>query len=385
MNDNAIIRQSVNMTEMAASMVAEMSGKIARLFTKEQVKNISKVIITGCGDSYIAGLAAEQAFKKFSGMGVFPMNTVDATYNIMPRTVKGSTWDTLAIGISVSGTAGGTVKSMINLKKLGAITLGITENVNSPLAKKVDYILNHPHAESEVCPGTKTYFSSVITLMLVAIHFGQLKGKLTCEQAEAARQEIVEYALSWKPWLEKIDTQVKELAYMPCFKDAKHFECAGSGADYVAAWFTRAKIYEAIGTPTTVENTEDWLHVNYFIRKPKENPCIVFATKGSSGETRTITSSKTAGRAVKVCSFTICLSCTPKRAASFGGRWIWRCAAITPSPICMLPQGPVRVQPGLHLTSPDSLTGGLMPRVRPSVREISTCASFRSGPSTATF
>jgi len=288
MNDNAIIRQSVNMTEMAASMVAEMSGKIARLFTKEQVKNISKVIITGCGDSYIAGLAAEQAFKKFSGMGVFPMNTVDATYNIMPRTVKGSTWDTLAIGISVSGTAGGTVKSMINLKKLGAITLGITENVNSPLAKKVDYILNHPHAESEVCPGTKTYFSSVITLMLVAIHFGQLKGKLTCEQAEAARQEIVEYALSWKPWLEKIDTQVKELAYMPCFKDAKHFECAGSGADYVAAWFTRAKIYEAIGTPTTVENTEDWLHVNYFIRKPKENPCIVFATKGSSGETRTM-------------------------------------------------------------------------------------------------
>ncbi len=288
MNDNAIIRQSINMTDMAASMVAEMSGKIKRLFTEAQIKNISKVIITGCGDSYIAGLAAEEAFKKFSGCGVFPMNTVDATYNIMPRTVKNSTWDSLAIGISVSGSAAGTVKSMQHLKEMGAITLGVTENVNSPLAKNVDYILNHPHAESEVCPGTKTYFSSVITLMLIAIHFGQVKGKLTAEKADEARAQLVAYAQSWKPWLEKIDAQVKELAYMPCFKDAKHFECAGSGNDYVAAWFTRAKIYEAIGTPTTVENTEDWLHVNYFIRKPKENPCIVYATKGSTGESRTM-------------------------------------------------------------------------------------------------
>ena len=43
MNDNAIIRQSINMTDMAASMVAEMSGKIKRLFTEAQIKNISKV------------------------------------------------------------------------------------------------------------------------------------------------------------------------------------------------------------------------------------------------------------------------------------------------------------------------------------------------------
>lgn len=288
MTDNAIIRQSVNMVDMAAPMVADMSQKINRLFSDEQIKSFSKVILTGCGDSYIAGLAAEAAFDAFSGVNVLPMYTVDAAYNLPARKVKGSKSETLAVGISVSGGVGGTVKSMQNCKKLGATTLGITENVNSFLAKNTDLLLNHNNAENELSPGTKTYFSSVITLMLLAIHFGQVKGKITKEQAEGAREAIVEYAQSYKEHLERLNTQTAQLAKMPCFKNAKHFECVGSGQDYINAWFTRAKIYEAIGTPTTVENTEDWLHVNYFARKPEENPCIVFLTKGSTGESRAL-------------------------------------------------------------------------------------------------
>ena len=41
--------------------------------------------------------------------------------------------------------------------------------------------------------------------------------------------------------------------------------------------------------------------------------------------------------------------------------------------------------PGLPDTSPDRRIGGCSPKALPSVRDISTWASFRSGPSTATF
>ena len=284
MTENTIIRQSENLLDMAGPMIEDMCQKIDRLYTDDQWRSFKKVILTGCGDSYIAGQAAYEAFQAFSGTSCDVMFTIDATYHLDPRRFNSSNYKTLAIGISISGTAAGTVKSMMACRDLGAETLAVTENVNSALAKKCHMILNHNSAENEVSPGTKTYFASVITLLMIAIKFGLVNGRLTKEQADKIKADIVNYANAFKDNVAAINAQTAESA--KAFKDSTHFEFVGSGVDYSTAWFGRAKIYEAVGLVSTAENTEDWMHVNYYARKPKENVCIVIMSKGNTSNSR---------------------------------------------------------------------------------------------------
>ena len=284
MSENTIIRQSENLLDMADPMIEDMCQKIDRLYTDSQWRSFKKVILTGCGDSYIAGQAVYEAFQAFSGVSCDVLYTIDATYHLDPRRFNGSTYKTLAIGISISGTAAGTVKSMENCRALGAETLAVTENINSALAKKCHMILNHNSAENEVSPGTKTYFASVITLLMVAVKFGLVNGRLTPEQADQIKADIVNYANAFKANIADINAQTAQIAKE--FKDCTHYEFVGSGIDFATAWFGRAKIYEAVGLVSTAENTEDWMHVNYYARKPRENACIVLMSKGNTSNSR---------------------------------------------------------------------------------------------------
>ncbi len=57
-------------------------------------------------------------------------------------------------------------------------------------------------------------------------------------------------------------------------------------------------------------------------------------------------------------------------------------AMITPSLKTTSPFGPIKVQPGVFLCFPDSLTGGVIPIFLASVKESSTCVEFLVGPKT---
>ncbi len=284
MSENTIIQQSLNLLDLAAPLMQTLSARIAKLYKDEEIKNLSKVIITGCGDSYVAGIAAQKAFAALSGLRVNTLYTIDATYHMTPKDVKGSKRDTLAVAVSVSGNAGGTVKAAINLGKLGAKTLALTENVNSYLAKNCGTILNLDPTPASITPGTKTYFVSVISLMMLALHIGLVNGHLSEEKAEKFKADVLDYVESFKGAVAGINDSVAAVAKV--FKDAKHLEFVGSGIDFATAWFGRAKVYEAIGLPSTAENTEDWAHVNYFFRRPAENACVVLLSAGNPSNSR---------------------------------------------------------------------------------------------------
>ena len=284
MTENTIILQSQNLLDLAAPMIESVSKKIDKLFTEEEFRSFKKVILTGCGDSYIAGPAALGAFEAISGVRCKALFTVDATYHLPEDLCTTSTYKTLAIGTSVSGSAGGTVKSIINLKRLGCTTLALTENVNSPLAQKSDRILNLDPTDFSITPGTKTYFCSVISLILVAIKFGLVNGVITEAQAAEIKQDIIDYAEAFKKEIKGINKQTAKIA--KAFKKCKHMEFVGTGLDYATAWFGRAKVYEAFGWVCTAENSEDWMHVNYFARRPKELACVAIMSSGNPSNSR---------------------------------------------------------------------------------------------------
>lgn len=276
MSDNATVRQCLSLVDFAKPLSEDLSKKILNLFTDKEIVDFSRLILTGNGDSYIAGVAAKPAFEKFT-----KYYSIDATPTIEVENhfdeSKFANGTPLAIGISISGRAGGTVKAIRHCKELGAYTLGITEKVESPLGTSVDRILRHDAAEVELAPGTKTYFASVMTLLLLALRMGVAFEKITPDKAEELKGDIIEYVESFRPLIPTLVEQTQKIAEK--FKNCDTFEMVGSGIDFSAAWFTRAKIYEAIGYVTTMENFEDWCHVNYYNARPTTVGAVVFISK----------------------------------------------------------------------------------------------------------
>ena len=61
--------------------------------------------------------------------------------------------------------------------------LGVTGNEKSPLGMHSDKILKLNIPEFEGAPGTRSYMVSVMSLLLLAIRFGEVRGSYTMDQA----------------------------------------------------------------------------------------------------------------------------------------------------------------------------------------------------------
>ena len=48
--DNAVIRQSLSLVDLARPLIGDLQKKIDALFTKEEICAFDKLILTGCGD-----------------------------------------------------------------------------------------------------------------------------------------------------------------------------------------------------------------------------------------------------------------------------------------------------------------------------------------------
>ena len=206
--DYGAIGQSMGLVNLVKPLSEDLTKKIDTLFTDDEINNFSRMMMTGCGDSYIAGVATKNAFDELVKFGqpVEAVTTPELAFHVNPRKFKYG--KALVVGVSISGKARGTVDAVNASKEHGAFTLGITEDMSSPLGKTADRVLKHDSTETELAPGTKTYFTSVLSLLLLAIRMGQAKGRYSAETAKEYRQAIVDYAEAFGPMLDEINTQV---------------------------------------------------------------------------------------------------------------------------------------------------------------------------------
>ena len=65
--DNQLRRQCFNIPVMCQEQVAGVIKGVAESVPAEVLKGIRRVIVTGCGDSYLAGIASIPAFKRYAG------------------------------------------------------------------------------------------------------------------------------------------------------------------------------------------------------------------------------------------------------------------------------------------------------------------------------
>lgn len=271
MNRSPLHQQVDTLPDLVRAMIDPLVRSIRSALPESVSRQVQRVFLTGCGDSHHAALNAELAFEQLAGLPCEPMTALQMgryAAGFLPETGPGTN---LLLAISVSGAVSRTIEALTLARQAGAIGVGVTGSRRSPLAQAAEIVVETavPPLPDElaglIVPGTRSYIASQLTLYLMAIHLGQMRGHLNKKQANQLRRDLAGMAELMEQTIAASDPVARQL--VQDWLDADQFVFCGAGPNYGTALFSAAKILEASGDTAVAQDTEEWAHLQYFARQ----------------------------------------------------------------------------------------------------------------------
>lgn len=202
----------------------------------DKLFNAKRIIITGCGTAWHAGLVGEYMLEQYCRIPTEVEYASEFRYR-NPIINK----DDVVILISQSGETADTRAAMKEAQRLGATTIGIVNVVGSTIAREVDcgtYI----HAGPEIgVASTKAFTCQLMSLALITLMIAKQKGTLSDSQ-------LLEIASELKTLPDKIyhiiDKRNDYKFIADEFKDSKNFLYLGRGFNFPVALEGALKLKE---------------------------------------------------------------------------------------------------------------------------------------------
>jgi glutamine---fructose-6-phosphate transaminase (isomerizing) len=252
--------------------------RVRRLMNHDECLSVKRIVITGAGDSHMAGVAAELAFEQIAGIPTEPMTAMQAARYGTPHFEKLFPRNPLTIGISVSGTVARTREALALARNEGALTVAVTANPDSPVAKAAERVLDCTVPDFAPAPGIRSYRISLLMLYLLAIRLAEVSGRLTQDQAGQMREQLKGTADAIEATIKAVEKRSRELA--TAVADQRNFVFVGDGPNYATALFSAAKVIEAAGRHAMGQDTEEWAHLQYFVNVDPATPTFIISPAG---------------------------------------------------------------------------------------------------------
>ena len=186
--------------------VEECTAKLGGLnMTPSQLRDVGRVVLTGCGTALHAGMVGEYLLEKLAHVPTEVEYASEFRHRNTPMTS-----DTLVFAISQSGETADTLGALRESQRKGYRSLGICNNVASTIARESDGGV-YMHAGPEIgVAATKSFTSQVVILTLIGLLLGRMHHLSTAEgaciiDALEALPEKIEQLL-------KTSDQIKEIA-----------------------------------------------------------------------------------------------------------------------------------------------------------------------------
>jgi len=177
----------------------------------------------------------------------------------------------LVLGISQSGQSEDVGQVLIDAQKQGALTVSITNNVDSKMAQTAEHHL-HLHAGEELSiAATKTYTAQLTTIAMLAA-------------AIVGNDETQQQLTRLPGYLEQIITELDDLILMSWverYRYIDHFATIGRGYNYCTAFEINLKIKELCYVTGPAYSEADFLHGPIAIIH-SGFPVIAIAPKGKT-------------------------------------------------------------------------------------------------------
>lgn len=298
--DNPIRKQVMSLPDLVTVQLDKCfdEQKLQNLMSMLEIFDARSILITGCGDSYAAAGAMAPVLQKYCG--VFHCDAIEAI-DFTRLTEKadigiGEPNSPFVIAISANGGTARIVEVLQKADELGAFPILITNNAVSraAAAAKHMYCTDTPAMENDF-PGLRSYFANLLSLISIACRMGHVRGILSPEAPEIWKAAICQYVESYRDALVRIDDQMFELAQK--WKDFERFDFIGDGPGLCSALFSMEKFIECTGTACNYDDSEDWCHIDFFLKDPESVGTVVYADKNAPSFSRIV---ETVDSAVKI-------------------------------------------------------------------------------------
>jgi glucosamine--fructose-6-phosphate aminotransferase (isomerizing) len=202
----------------------------------EKVRSLSKVTILACGTSWHSGVAGKHMIESLARIPVEVELASEFRYR--DPIVDGSH---LAIAISQSGETADTLAAFKEAKSRGATSMAICNVMGSAMTREADIsVLTNAGPEIGVA-STKAFTTQLVTLYMLAVKLGRMRGTLTVKQAQEHLTHLTEIPKMIEDVL-KCEASVKRVARE--FMNSQDFLFLGRGPMHPVALEGALKLKE---------------------------------------------------------------------------------------------------------------------------------------------
>lgn len=185
-----IMEQPTAVRETLRQRLDTSAGKVTLSelgFCPEEIRALDKIFIVACGTAYHAGLVGKFAIEKLVGLPVEVDLASEFRYRD-PLLVKDKH---LVIVVSQSGETADTLAALRLAKKKGVKVLAVSNVVGSSVSREADEVLFTWAGPEVAVASTKAYLTQLITLYLITLYLGDIRGtmapELTAELVQGLR------------------------------------------------------------------------------------------------------------------------------------------------------------------------------------------------------
>ncbi|MBX2860863.1 MAG: glutamine--fructose-6-phosphate transaminase (isomerizing) [Vampirovibrio sp.] len=150
------------------------------------LNQIDRIVITGCGTSFNAGLVGKYFIEELVRIPVEVESAGEYRYRNPVVNKK-----TLIVAMSQSGETADTLEAVRQSSQQGAKVLTITNREDSSIAREADIVLSaRAGVEVSVC-ATKTFVAQIIVLYLLGLSLAETRGTYPTEQLQALKSGLL--------------------------------------------------------------------------------------------------------------------------------------------------------------------------------------------------
>jgi glucosamine--fructose-6-phosphate aminotransferase (isomerizing) len=223
--------ESIRNTLRGRLLEEEGTVKLGGLnITDEDLLKVQRIVITGCGTSWHAGLIGEYMMEELARIPTEVEYASEFRYRNPIVDER-----TLVVGISQSGETADTLAALREAKRRGARTLGLVNVVGSTIAREVDGGI-YLHAGPEIgVASTKAFTSQIVALALLTLKMGRLRALSILQGREVVRAlarlpELVATVLAKAPQVEQIAERLQRATNVLYLGRGYNFPVALEGA-----------------------------------------------------------------------------------------------------------------------------------------------------------
>tara|TARA_A100001011_G_scaffold395878_1_gene492143 strand:+ start:309 stop:2147 length:1839 start_codon:yes stop_codon:yes gene_type:complete len=203
----------------------------------EKFKKANRIIILGCGSSWLVGLVAEYIIEGLAKLPVEVEYASEFRYR-NPVIYKND----IVIAFSQSGETADTLSALELAKEKGALVYGICNVVGSSISRLVN-VGTFTHAGPEIgVASTKAFTSQVSVSILIALAIAKLKKEISKNDFQEITDELLSIHEKMKFTLSDCGNTIRKIAKK--YKNAKNALYLGRGVSFPVALEGALKLKE---------------------------------------------------------------------------------------------------------------------------------------------